>query len=342
MSSWPGTFAALILSVLALSVSTPVSAADIPGSVGQCAPGLGIGLLQVPRAALKDPRARNYVIDAVRPRTVFSRDFEVCNGTTKPLSVQLYPDSATIAQGSFALAPGRGENDLTSWMSITPPSLVIPSGKAVKATARFAVPDDASAGERYGGIVADAPPEANGGVAIGGRVGIRVYLDVSKGGAPKSDFTVDSLQAVRRADGTPAVLAVVHNTGARALDMRGSLALSNGPGGLSAGPFPAQLGTTLAPGDSVPVAVILHKAIRGGPWHAVIDMTSGLLERKAEGDVTFPDTPATESPAVKAKAIPLYEDRGILVPVAIVLIGLLVLMLLAMLLLRRTRSRVAE
>src|SRR5438067_258369 len=126
---------------------TPAAAAPSPpAGVGQCAPGLGIGLLEVPRATLKDPRARNYVID------------------------------------------------------------------------------------------------------------------VSKRGAPKNDFTIDSLQAVRGKDGTPAVLAKVHNTGARALDMRGSLQLSDGPAGLSAGPFDAQLGTTLAPGDTAPVVVPLDKA----------------------------------------------------------------------------------
>ena len=215
-------------------------------------------------------------------------------------------------------------------MSITPASLIVPSGKAVKATAHFQIPADAAAGETYGGILADAPPQSNGSVAVGGRVGIRVYLFVTAGGAPKSDFTIDSLQAVRTADGTPEVFAVVHNTGARALDMRGSLELSNGPGGLSAGPFPAHLGTTLAPGQSAQVRVPLDKAIRGGPWRAVIDMTSGLLARRAEGSITFPEASSTVSPVVKAKALPLYQDRGVLIPVAGALIGLLLLILLAL------------
>jgi hypothetical protein len=226
-------------------------------------------------------------------------------------------------------------------MTVTPSTLTVPSGKAITALVKFQVPIDATAGERYGGMVADAPPQANGGVAIGGRVGIRVYLDVATGGAPKSDFTVDSLQAVREADGTPAVLAKVHNTGARALDMRGSLQLTHGPGGLSAGPFAAQLGTTLAPGDTAPVVVPLDKAIRGGPWHAVVDMTSGLLERKASGDITFPDKASSVSPPVKAKALPLYKDKGVLVPVALGLIGLLLLILLLVwqLTRRRVKSR---
>ncbi|MCU1595794.1 MAG: hypothetical protein JWO12_3186 [Frankiales bacterium] len=326
--------AALLLAALVLLVGTPSAGA---GAADTCPPGLGIGLLQIPRAGLADPRAHSAVVDVVKPGATFSRDFQVCNGYAKPLSVQLYPDSALISGGAFALQPGHGTNELTSWMSVSPTSLVVPPGKAVKATLRFAVPIDATAGERYGGVIADAPPPPSSGVVVGARVGIRVYLEVSRGGAPKSDFNVDSLQAVRNADGTPAVLAKVHNTGARALDMRGSLQLSNGPGGLSAGPFPAQLGTTLAPRDTADVVVPLDKAIRGGPWHAVIDMKSGLLERKASGEITFPDKPSSVSPPVKAKALALYKDRSVLVPVAAGMVSLLLLVLLVVWFLARRR-----
>ncbi len=333
--------AALVLAALALLGAAPATAA-VPATagalttaaapnVGQCAPGLGIGLLEVPKATLKDPRARNYIIDSVKPGASFTRKIQVCNGTDKPLPVELYPDAASIVDGNFVLATGRGTSELTSWITVSPASLVVPSGVSVTAVVTLTVPDDVSAGERYGGIVAESPAIGNGGVAVGGRVGVRVYLDVrTSGTAPRSDFTIDSLQAVRLGDGTPAVLAQVHNTGERALDMRGDLRLSDGPGGLSAGPFEARLGTTLGPGDTVPVMVPLDKAIRGGPWHAVISMKSGLLERRAEGDVTFPDAVNAVAAPVAAKELPLLKDRGILVPVAIVLIGILALALAAL------------
>lgn len=340
---------ALLLSLGVLLPSPALAGAALAGSapppnVGECPAGLGIGLLEVPKATLKDPRARNYVIDSVKPGATFTRKFEVCNGTHAPLTISMYPDAATIGHGVFSLAPGRGTDELTSWISVSPPSATVPSGRSLTAVMRFSVPIDATAGERYGGVLADAPGQTSGGVTARGRVGIRVYLNVGPGGAPKSDFTIDSLQGIRDASGTPAVLAQVHNTGARALDMRGSLSLSRGPGGLSAGPFPARLGTTLKPGDSAPVLVPLNKAIRGGPWHAVIDMLSGVLERKAEGDITFPDKPSTAAPAVKAHALPLYKDRGILVPIAIGFISLLLLLLLLLALkeyLRRQRQRTA-
>ena len=330
--------AALLLSA---ALVTPALAEETPGpagGVGECAPGLGIGLLEVPKATLKDPRARNYVIDSVKPGADFSRKFQVCNGTKEPLQVQLYPDAASIDDGNFVLANGKGTNELTSWMTVTPPSVTVPPGKAVVASVRFQVPQDASKGERYGGVVAEAPAIGAGGLAVGGRVGIRVYLDVTDGGdAAKSDFTIDSLQAVRLQDGTPVVLAKVHNTGDRALDMRGSLQLSDGPAGLSAGPFEARLGTTLGPGDTAPVSIPLDKAITGGPWHAVITMKSGLLERKAEGDITFPDTPGSEGPEVEA--LPLYKDKGVVFPVAVAIVGLVLLLLLAYLVHSLLKSR---
>ena len=333
--------AALLLPVVSVG---PARAATTPPNVGQCAAGLGIALLEVPKASLKDPRARNYVIDSVKPGASFSRKFQVCNGTKSTVKVSLYPDSATISRGVFSLAPGQGKNELTNWITVTPGSIDVPSGTAAVATMHFTVPIDATAGERYAGVVADAPTDNRNGVAVRGRVGIRVYLNVSSGGAPKSDFTVDSLQAVRGKDGQPGVLALVHNIGARALDMRGALNLSDGPGGLSAGPFDAKLGTTLKPGDSAPVLVPLDRAIRGGPWHAVIDMKSGVLERRAEGDLTFPDAPSSVSTPVKAKPLPLYKDKSILVPVAATFIGLLFLILIILAVreyLRRQRAKQA-
>jgi len=84
------------------------------------------------------------------------------------------------------------------------------------------------------------------------------------------------------------VLADVHNTGGRALDMNGSLQLTAGPGGLSAGPFPATLGTTLAIGDTETVTIPLDKALPAGPWDARITLHSGLLDRSAKATITFP------------------------------------------------------
>jgi hypothetical protein len=130
--------------------------------------------------------------------------------------------------------------------------------------------------------------QSGGGVVHVNRVGIRLYVSVGPGGAPAPDFTIDSLTAERLPDGRALVLATVHNTGGRALDMNGTLRLLAGPGGLSAGPFPATLGTTLGIGDTEPVTITLDRRLPAGPWDAHITLHSGLLERTARATITFP------------------------------------------------------
>ena len=80
----------------------------------------------------------------------------------------------------------------------------------------------------------------------------------------------------------------MRNTGGRALDMSGTLRLLAGPGGLNAGPFPAQLGTTLAIGAIEPVTILLDKRLPAGPWKARVDLHSGLVERHSQATITFP------------------------------------------------------
>jgi hypothetical protein len=133
------------------------------------------------------------------------------------------------------------------------------------------------------------------------------------------------------------VSALVRNTGGRALDLTGELRLTDGPGGLSGGPFPAELGTTLAPGDSSPVTVVLDEAIRGGPWQAWLALRSGATERAVEASLTLPDAAGTAADPVAA--VPILEDPGVIVPVAVGLLALLLLLLAAEVLRRRLAAR---
>ncbi len=54
----------------------------------------------------------------------------------------------------------------------------------------------------------------------------------------------------RSATGQPSLVVRVVDTGGRAVDLSGTLRLTGGPGGSSAGPFLAQRVVTLAPGQS--------------------------------------------------------------------------------------------
>jgi hypothetical protein len=129
------------------------------------------------------------------------------------------------------------------------------------------------------------------------RVGIRIYLSVGPGGEPTTAFSIDSMTALRDADGYPLVTAQVHNTGERAIDLAGDLTLTNGPSSLSAGPFAVRTASTLKPGDGGTVTVALDRGLPSGPWDARITLTSGLTSESGTARLTFPtDNGASAAP----------------------------------------------
>ena len=269
------------------------------------------------------------------------RHIEVSNSASRAVSLRYYADSAAVAGGAFTVAAGQTPNDLTSWTTVTPSSGTLPAHGRVVLTVTIAVPAGVTPGERYGAILADIPPAAPtkpGQVAVGARVGIRVYLSVSRGAEPITDFRIDSLTALRTKSGQPEVKSQVHNTGGRAVDLSGTLTLDQGPGGLRAGPYPVNLGTTLGVGQAAPVTVPLDKQLPAGPWHAVLKLSSGAVTRAAEGTLTFPTTAGTSAAAVPAKPLPITKRRSVVVPVAGGLLGLLALLFLLLLLWRRRKG----
>jgi hypothetical protein len=283
-----------------VSVSTAAQVAIAPVAKGRAAPAgsIGVQLLDVPLTAYADPRARLYIIDHLHPGTTIHRRIEISNTTTSTVQIVTYPAAATISQGAFVGAAAHTPNELSTWTSVLPGTFEVPSGGHAIATVTIAVPRNAPPGEQYGVVWAEtrSPAPAGGGITQVSRVGIRLYLSIGPGGAPASDFTINSLTGKRSPDGQPVVVASVQNTGGRALDMSGTLQLSSGPGGLSAGPFAANLGTTLAIGATEPITTVLDKQIPDGPWHALVTLRSGLLQRSARATITFPATGAPSSP----------------------------------------------
>jgi hypothetical protein len=328
-----------VVAALAATALVAVSASASTAAPGlapraAAAGGIGMRLVDAPVTARNDPRARIYIVDHLAPGAVIHRRIEVSNTTASTVHVVLYPAAATIANGAFLGAAGHTPNDLSTWTSVHPGAANVPAGGRVMATVTIALPRDAAPGERYGVVWAEArsAPIAGGGVVQISRVGIRLYLSVGPGGPPAANFTIDSLTAKRSPDARPMVLATVHNTGGRALDLSGTLRLLAGPGGLSAGPFPANLGITLAIGDTAPVTIALDKRLPAGPWDARITLHSGLLERSARATITFPDTGA--SPSVSTTS----TRPGWLYP-AIAGLAVLLLSVAAMLVVLRRRRR---
>jgi hypothetical protein len=243
-----------------------------------------------------DPRARLYIVDHTAPGSTIRRRVEVSNMTSTRQEIAVYAAAAEPREGAFTIADGRTSNELTTWVSLDPAAVDLPAGGRKFATATIKIPPTASPGERYGVIWAElgsTPPDRSG-VTVVNRVGIRMYLSVGPGGEPASDFHIDSLAAARTADGQPTVRAQVSNTGQRALDLGGELQLTDGPGGLDAGPFPAELGTTLAVGATEPVVVRLDKRLPDGPWQAHLELRSGLTHRTAEATLKFPSAGSAE------------------------------------------------
>jgi hypothetical protein len=287
-----------------------------------------------------DPRAHLYIDDFVAPGSVVVRHVQVFNYTKAPAHLNLYADPASIGPAGWSVAEGHGRNELTNWITVSPSTADVAPDKSVIATVHIAVPRTASAGERYAVILAEQPggkPTRAHPFRVTSRVGVRVYLDIGAGGEPRSDFAISTLTAARDKDGVPQVTAAVTNTGRRAIDVSGTLELTDGPGGLRAGPFAVTVPRTIGIGESAGVVVRLDRQVPAGPWKARLDLRSGYVEHAVTGRITFPTAAGESAAPVHATAVPLTRNRDVVVPVAIGL--LLFIALLGLLLWWRRRRR---
>lgn len=291
-------FAILLVNVFATSPA--IAAAPATGFSTQLRTatgneGIGIRLLDVPTATQNDPRARSYIVDNLPPGTTIERRIQLANHSASPQSVTVYTGSARIESGAFIGDEGNTVNELSTWTAVSDSELILDAGATADVMVTVTVPADASSGERYAAIWAEvrAPSDENTTIVNASRVGIRMYVSVGAGNGAAPEFTIGAVQASRTAEGLPQVTATVTNTGGRALDVLGSLALSEGPSGLSAGPFPTENATTLAPGDEGQVVVTLEDGFPAGPWQAVLTLHSGLIEHDITAEITFPSASQT-------------------------------------------------
>ncbi|MFD7642955.1 peptidase [Kitasatospora sp. NPDC059795] len=278
-----------------------------PAPSAESSPGtrtVGIRLLDAPEDRRADPRAQAYIVDHLAPGATIERRVEVSNQSSEPMHVDVYAAAAGITKGQFAFAPERTPNELTGWTSLDTSGLDLAAHESAQVRAVIRAPGDAAAGERYGVIWAQTGPSPDHAhnLKILGRVGVRMYVDVGPGGEPASNFEIEQVTPARGRDGRAELHARVHNTGGRALDVGGALALLDGPGGLRAGPFSAKTGTTLAPGERGEAVVPLDPRLPEGPWTVRLTLRSGLVEHAADATVTFPAAPGGTGPAVTASA----------------------------------------
>ncbi|HUF32230.1 MAG TPA: hypothetical protein VMN58_03340 [Acidimicrobiales bacterium] len=326
----------LIAGALAPAIGAPGWAQDGDPPASE---GVSIGLAEIPSDRADDPRARIYVIDHLSPGATIERTIRLGNRTDRAQRIALYVGAADLEGGEMRFAEGRSQNELSRWTTVSPQEVDVPPRSETEAVVMITVPGDASPGERYGVIWAELPSATSeSGVTVVNRVGVRIYLSVGEGGEPASDFEVDTLTTARESDGAPVVKAKVHNTGGRALDMSGELELSDGPAGLSAGPFPAELGTTLGIGQTGDVLVRLDREIPDGPWTATLTLRSGELERTVRATITFPGEHGELGESFGAERVTDSMKGLILFGIALLLL-LLILGCLLWYVLKRRRRR---
>ena len=280
----------IALSVLAGIIVLPGAALAAKHQLAAAPGRIGIRLIEVPSVAKTELLAHSYIVGRLAPGTRITRRIEITNSTPSTAKVSVYAAGATQRRSIFGFAPGHNPNELSSWTSMSRRVVSMPSRTKTLDTVTIAVPKNASSGERYAVIWAEvsAPAPVAGGVTLVNRVGIRMYLSIGPGGAPPSKFVIRSLTAASSTTGYRLVVATIHNSGRRTLELSGTLTLSNGPGRLSAGPFPVKLGLVLAPNDTKSMTVRLDKQLPRGPWRIQLRLTSGLVERTAVATRTFP------------------------------------------------------
>lgn len=187
---------------IAVLAFMPASAASAQPVIVESGAGLdddeasiSIGLMDIPASRVKDPRARLYIVDHLKPGTTIHRRVEVRSSSPQRQHIELYAAAASIYKGVFTGSNGRDGNELSSWITTREPSVDLQPGEKTPVTVTIAVPATASEGEQYAVIWAQVTKPPTDGINIGQihRVGIRVYLDVSPGGEAPTDFRFDSL-----------------------------------------------------------------------------------------------------------------------------------------------------
>ena len=298
--------------------------------------GIGIRLMEAPVSGRDDPRAYRYIVDHVPPGTTLHRRIEISNDSGQAQSVDMAAGPAVIDHGEFSWAGDATANELTSWISFDAGTQRLRSGEKRPVTVTIQVPTTATGGEHYAVIWAavTAGPPAGGGITAVNRVGIRIYLDVGPGGAPRSDFTIGDFTVARRADRVPSLSILVRNTGGRAVDLSGTLDLADGSAGTRAGPVRTDATTTLRPGESGTVTFTLPASLPNGPWQASVSLESGTVRHSAQATVTFPDpagAPRVSNPHTARRAV-LSIAAGVAVLAAAAFL----------ILVRRRRRRLSE
>jgi len=330
---WSGVWG-LVVAVALLAGSVAAASIESAASASPNAGGIGVRLIADATSSSAEPLGLTYIVERLTPGSRMTRQVEISNTTDATADIVVFTAAASIVKGKFSFAPGRTGDTLSSWTSVEQSNLHLAPGATALDTVTIKVPKRASSGERYAVVWAEvsAPSPARSGVRLVSRVGVRMYVSVGSGGLPATEFTVGPPVASRLPNGDPAVLAKIRNVGQVSLDITGELTLSDGPGGLSAGPFLVTLGTLLPPGHSAIERIELDGQLPRGPWRADLTLSSSGTQRSSVATITFPK---------KAVANGTRSLSGPFMLAALLLLVLLLAVGGSLLMSRRRRLRLA-
>ena len=310
-----------------LSILGPVASAATSSSLSAPeAPhgSFGVRLVDAPVSEADNPRALRYIIDYLPTGTVIHRRILIANGEARTARFTVYAGAAHITAGQFVGDTGATRSELTGWVSVQHRVVTLAAGASVTDLVTIKVPAGATRGEHYGAVwVQQAAKARTGGgssVIEVDRVGVRIYLAVGRGGAPPTSFNITSVTGHLTAAGQPVVVAHVNNTGGRALDLNGTVRLSNGPGNTSSGPFSARQTVTLAPGQSWNVTFAPPKSLPQGSWRATVTLASGLTKATATTTIQLSAIVATQG-ALSSKQWIWLAIGGLVAAALVIAVG---------------------
>jgi hypothetical protein len=164
--------------ILALLLATSLTTQAIASTNQESMGGISIRIAEISGSEQNNPLAKLYFVDHMQPSQVMTRRIEVSNTTQVVQSVIIYPGAAQQVKENFVAASDRRENELTSWITVTPEQVQLLPGGYATINVTFSIPSNVSSGTRYGVIWAETT--SSGDISIVNRVGIRIMMPIGE------------------------------------------------------------------------------------------------------------------------------------------------------------------
>jgi hypothetical protein len=287
---------ALLLCVAGAWVVATVALIPSEALAGESPGTIGIKLLPAPDTSSAQGLEGVYIVGNLQADHALTRRLEIFNTSGSSMRITVYPAAARIRAGAFTYAVGRSMNQLSSWITVARPEIMLAPRSDTELKVSVTVPKRTTSGERYAVVWAQvsARTPSSGGVRLTNRVGIRVYLSVGSAQLA-DDFRIGTVSARRAVNGTPYVEAWVLNESSATVRIVGSVTLRERPGGLRDGPVSMVPLSALPPGDAGQVAAYFDRGLPRGPWHASLRMSNGSRGQVRTVELVFPEVPLSSS-----------------------------------------------